>query len=89
MPHPTQIIGYAYEGDTHCPECTRKRFVDSSKVSHNLSVDPRTLDQHGLPWEQKDSEGNMIAPVFHDQKFQDLQRYGNYQNCSDCGETLA
>lgn len=47
----TDIIGYAYEADLHCPECAEKRF----------GVDP------GKIWVRKgavDREGNQVHPIF-------------------------
>ena len=43
------IIGYAYEADTHCVNCTEKRFKTKD-------LDPET------PIE--DNEGNEIHPMF-------------------------
>jgi hypothetical protein len=52
-----EIVGYTYEADLHCLECTEKRF--------NVSIDEYT----GFAGEDKteDREGNNLHPIFLDQ----------------------
>ena len=44
-----EVIGFAYEADLHCLECTSKRFNG---------------DAYALNFTAIDSEGNIISPVF-------------------------
>ena len=44
-----EIVGWAYEGDIHCPCCAAKRFGE------------RLKDEEHPP---EDREGNPISPVF-------------------------
>lgn len=45
------IIGYAYEADTHCVSCAEERFGDLEKA-----------DDEGR--EVLDDEGNEVRPIF-------------------------
>ena len=50
------IIAYSYEADIHCVECAKKRFVVESDLV--------TRDEHGLPVNVHDREGNHVHPIF-------------------------
>lgn len=57
MPRSPRIIGYSYEADIYCPRCTQFRFFDPS-----VPTDKR--DEHLVPLEAKDREGNRVHPIF-------------------------
>jgi hypothetical protein len=70
------VIGYTYEADIHCPECTRERFPDPDNAvdDEGNDVQPIFADQFGdLIEEVDDDYGRTVqyAP-----------------RCSDCGEEL-
>lgn len=52
------VIGYAYEADTHCVPCTKRRFPEPGQ-------DP---DEHSIPMYAEDSERNPITPIFSTQE---------------------
>jgi hypothetical protein len=54
-----KTIAYTYEADFHCPACTKKRFGSAS--TGVVYLEP--TDQHGIPYEATDSEGNLVCPV--------------------------
>lgn len=79
------IVGYTYEADVHCPECTHKRFGPQYANCWH----PR--DEHGLPdyaardeKAMRDREGNAVRPVFTwDERGESLT------HCGDCGKELS
>lgn len=69
-----RIIGYAYECDTHCPECTYKRFTTKANRQSEH------LDEHGLPNPAPlDADGNEIHPMFSTDDYS----YHNDDECDD------
>lgn len=58
-----KIIGYTYEADVHCPACTHKRFNALDNGSPGC-IQTWHEDEHGVPLESVDIEGNTIHPVF-------------------------
>lgn len=56
----TDIIGYTADAAMYCPECMRSKIDD-------LTVETADeLDEHGIPLDLLDTEGNTIGPVFGD-----------------------
>lgn len=51
------IIAYAYDADYHCPDCTVDRFREQARNRDKL-------DEKGVPYLARDSEGNHVHPVF-------------------------
>jgi len=49
-----EVIGYTYEADCHCLQCTKNRF----------GGDPTEVD-----YERIDNEGNSIHPIFLDSEW--------------------
>lgn len=70
-----RIIGYTYDADVHCRDCTHERF-GRQLVS---GYDPLSAEDEPL-----DSEGNPINPIF------DITEdpLGGVWTCGDCGEEL-
>ena len=50
-----EVVGYAYDADLHCLDCTEKRFGVEGEESFGVYGE-----------ETKDSEGNSIHPIFLD-----------------------
>ena len=75
----TTIIGYTYEADTHCVDCTKSRFA------YNWQFDPWDLDnfdKNDVPFSAMDNEGNLVHPIFCGAEF-------DYQpNCAECHEII-
>lgn len=63
-----KVIGYTYEADTHCVDCTiaasKRMLVDNN---HPYAVPLSSfgkLDENGLHYNLVDSEGNLVHPIF-------------------------
>ncbi|MDR0779312.1 MAG: hypothetical protein LBF16_01260 [Pseudomonadales bacterium] len=78
MPH---VIAYTYEADVHCPDCTSDRFGPNSAYDR-LHL-PGDFDEHAVPYDATDREGNPIHPVFSTDEMLD----GPY-SCGTCRERL-
>lgn len=73
-----RIIGYNYEADTHCVICTQRRHV----MQPFSSVGVNHFDEHHLPENAHDNEGNPIHPIFStDEQLEPLY-------CGDCHERI-
>ena len=62
------VIAYTYLADTHSPEDAlldwrEGRLVVNDHHPHALTK-PQGVDEHGLPYNLQDAEGNLIHPVF-------------------------
>lgn len=76
-----RVIGYNYEADTHCVECTLKRFkAGGFSLTNPLNHNPG-LDENGIDYRATDEQGNAVHPIFSTDE-------GDW-NCGDCGECLA
>lgn len=91
------VVGYAFDADLHCSECTYKRFGDPSPVTDPgrygwVTEGGIHLDENAIPDEPapEDSEGNVITPVFLDQAYDDEANDGEGAPyyCGDCGKAL-
>ena len=63
-----QVIAYTYQADTHNPEeamldWREGRLAVNHQHPHALPP-PHGVDEHGLPYNLQDAEGNLIHPVF-------------------------
>lgn len=72
--HATDVIGYAYDADHHCPICAGMRFG---------------VDGKGFVYGE-DSEGNPVHPVFGSDEWwnteeEDCQRL----SCGDCHDEIS
>lgn len=67
-----RIIAYTYEADVHCPACANQRFGLYIRF-------PR--DEHGIPLDSKDREGNPVRPVF-------VTDEHHFTHCGDCNAEL-
>ena len=89
-----RIIAYVYEFDYHCIDCTKQRFSDGE--THGTEMDTATFkpstDINGIWFEQQDSEGNFVHPVFSIDEWQELdegflaENPTQYMTCGDCHE---
>jgi len=64
----TRVIAYTYQADTHSPEDAvldwrEGRLVINHQHPHALPP-PDSADEHGLPYNLQDAEGNLIHAVF-------------------------
>ena len=89
-----KILAYTYDADIHCIECSKKKFgpllmtAGGERGCFKLAVGGRSkdkwiekkdLDENNIPFEQKDSEGNLIRPVFS---------LESPECCGDCHEKI-
>ena len=76
------INAYAYEADYHCVSCAVERFgVDAESLTIMEATDLK-LDQHAIPYESYDREGNQISVVFaHDEDPDGI-------TCGGCGHEI-
>ena len=68
----TTILGYTFEADYHCINCTRERFPQHEG----------RLDQWGVAEDSYDQEGNIVHPVFSS----DSAEESIY--CVQCGDII-
>lgn len=59
-----KIIGYSYHAAIHCPRCTRSALRTYHQQITRPHPGPAQLDEHGLPDDMIDREGNPVRPVF-------------------------
>ena len=76
------IIGYAYEAASHCPSCA-KLAVQRMQRDPQHPYAGQGEDEHGIPGDVVDREGNVIHPMFST----DNNPGGEW--CDDCGEEIA
>lgn len=66
------IVAYSFSGDVHCPDCCKRafgsaaspaKFAPSSPLFGSDSHDDER-DEHGILMLQKDTDGNLIHPIF-------------------------
>lgn len=73
-----RVIAYSYDADIHCIGCTQGRLANSG---FKFPVNDRR-DEHLIPENAVDSEGNKIHPIFSTDENSD----GLY--CGDCHEEI-
>lgn len=75
-----RITAYTFEADIHCPDCASHR----ASVGLLVRTPPlrRTEDEHGLPLDLCDREGNPVRPVFSTDECA-------HSACGSCGAALA
>lgn len=71
-----KVVGYSYDADIHCVDCTIKGFQPYLPESGHRTVED-WLDAEDLP---HDSEGNEIHPIFDTDEAGDSP-----EHCGDCG----
>lgn len=79
----SRIVAYTYEADVHCPACARKRFAPALTGCGPADLTQWHEDEHGLPIEATDREGNPVHPVFSTD-----ERGDSLTHCGDCGAEL-
>lgn len=72
-----RIRAYCYEAAMHCISCTQTR-VFCTNDQHPHASKPGSLDQHGVPHNAVDREGNLVHPVFS------IDELGPDERCDDC-----
>lgn len=75
-----RVIAYTYEAAFHCVACAVARFGASTERFE--TGDTSGLDEHGIPYEATDGEGNKVHPVFSTDEVQ------NDECCDDCFERI-
>ena len=70
------IIGYAFNADIHCPDCTRDAF-ERGQLVHGIDA-KHYVDEHGLPGRLQEDNGNAVHPVF------DIDENASSEYCGDC-----
>ena len=78
----TDIIGYTYEADYHCIDCSVNRF------GKGVDLTDKNRDSNGLLYDQTDSDGETLYPVFGDAEGYydpDTDKYIGVA-CGDCFE---
>ena len=97
------LIAYTYEADYHCIDCAVKRYGKHRSICiHYVQGKPCTncRDSNGILYEQKDSEGNLVHPLFSTDEWQDMNSCDHdwdwqcvcsdtqYLTCGDCHEVI-
>ena len=73
-----RIVGYTFEADTWCVECTLKHFAATVALLDPIAKQEPYVDKHGLPYNTVDGEGNTVWAIFPFHEF-------DYQpTCSRC-----
>ena len=72
------IIAYTYEAAMHCPKCTLRNF----HTGRLALAYPCANDEHGVPYDLLDREGNEVRPVFITDETDPCE------TCDDCGEAI-
>ena len=72
-----RIIAYTYDAAMHCPACTLRNF----HTGRLALAYPCANDEHGVPYDLLDREGNPVRPVFTTDEH-------DFTHCCDCGEGL-
>lgn len=74
------IIAYTFDADVHCPDCTEH----AAAVGLLQRLPPLVMhtDEHGLPMDLIDREGNTVFPIY------DIMEH-DFTHCGDCHEELA
>lgn len=73
-----RIIAYTYDAAMHCPKCTLRQFT----IGRLALAYPCANDEHGVPYDLLDREGNEVRPVFS------TDEIGLFEACDDCGEAI-
>lgn len=74
-----RIIGYTYEADMHCPDCTARAWAAGRLKS---GLPGAKLDEHTLPMDMIDREGNTVRPIFI------TDELAAAEHCGDCRAKL-
>lgn len=89
-----KIIAYTYEADAHCAQCAINRFGvnELQDITRNYGYGSthrfsdgieEQLDEHLIPIETRDNEGNPVHPIFStDEQLEPL-------HCGDCLELIS
>jgi hypothetical protein len=77
------IVGYTYMADVHCPACTVDGVASGLFTRSNTIAAPRR-DEHGLPDDLLDSDGNEVRPVFDT----DGSEGNSGSWCGNCGAVI-
>ena len=85
-----KIVGYAYQADVKCPNCTRVDWLEGRLVEKSHTVLPyETLDnipdgvdENNIPYDLIDIEGNIISAVFTTSEFD------FYLFCANCDNDI-
>ena len=59
-----RIVAYTYLAALHCPYCTGYALRAYRQQITRPYPGPAQLDEHGLPDDMVDREGNPVRPVF-------------------------
>lgn len=76
------IVAYSYLAALHCPSCTRHALRAYRQQIMRPHPGPARLDEHGLPDDLLDREGNPVRPVFS------TDEIASDEVCDDCFRPL-
>ena len=77
-----RIVAYSYLAALHCPDCTRRALRAYNRQIFRPHPGPERLDEHGLPDDLIDREGNPVHPVFS------TDELAPGEACDDCFRPL-
>lgn len=81
-----EIIGYAWEADLHCVDCTRAALRHPSRpalMTRAAYISDLPRDANGLPEVMIDRDGNQAHPVLRTDENPD-----GAPHCGDCRKPL-
>ena len=76
------IVAYSYLAALHCPSCTGYALRAYRQQITRTTSGPAQLDEHGLPDDMIDREGNSVRPVFS------ADEIAPSEVCDDCFRPL-
>ena len=89
------IIGYTYEADSHCIECTVKRYRGAGFFCKQNGWERTAkvyrpnygggVDDNGIPFTVHDSKDNLVRPLFARTEWWNSEVKGiQFLNCGTC-----
>ena len=76
----SRIIAYTFNAAVHCPSCTCNALACGT-LTRRPPLACGTGDEHGVPVDAVDSEGNPVRPVFSTDEHAET-------NCDRCGDPI-
>lgn len=76
----SSIIAYTFNAAAHCPSCTCNALACGT-LTRRPPLACGTGDEHGVPVDAVDSEGNPVRPVFSTDEHA-------VTNCDRCGDPI-
>jgi len=91
-----EVVGYTYNADYHCIQCTleyvQEKYKDTYSLWHDQFLGFRD-EANDMDLILSDDEGNEVHPIFLDQVgdlvYEDDEDNQYMPHCGDCGEEIS